>query len=919
LTDDMNNPASIQTAVPRKYGVILYLALIAAGLAGNYFKYPIFLNIDFLFGSIFAMLALQFFGLIRGVAAAALIAVVTYFLWRHPYAIIILTAEVAIVGWLTRNSKIGLVLADALYWLVVGMPLVAVFYHGAMDVSVANTTIVMSKQAVNGIANAMLARLIFTGFALRSRSELVAYRDLIYNLLTFFALCPALVLLAVASRADFTQTDHSIRADLYQNSRAMSDRLVVWVRNRSVSIIKLAEAAASLTPQQMQPRLEQALSADINFLRVGLLDKAATTTAYAPMIDELGKSNIGRSFADRPFIPRLKQTLKPILSEVVMGRIGAPKPIVTLLAPVVVEGEFRGYITGILSLDQIRDFLGKSTEADTMRYSLVDKNGNVILSNSQEHRMMEPFVRGNGSLNRLDERISQWVPQLPHNTPVSERWKSSFYVAQSPVGDLAEWTLILEQPVAPFQKILHERYTDALFLLLLMLFIALALAELLSRRVAATTEQLSELTQGLPSRLEQAAPIEWPGTGLLEPRRLIGSFQEMAQQLAEQFRANRELNATLEQRVEERTHALQRSESRFRSMADGAPVLLWIAGLDKQCNYFNQVWLRFTGRTMEEETGNGWAEGVHPEDLDACLATYTSSFDARRQFSMEYRLRRFDGKYRWLLDNGVPLIDDRGAFLGFIGSCIDISEQKENMEELKRSNADLEQFAYAASHDMRQPLRMITSYLQLLAVDLAPLLNEDTRKKFAFATEGAQRMDQMLTALLDYSRVGRQTESLAAIDSRDLVEQALQILQPSVTEAGAGIRIEGDWPQIVAGRDEMLRLFQNLIDNALKYRLEGRKPEVVVAAVTRGAEWRFSVSDNGVGLLPGQEERLFKVFERLQPRSRYPGTGIGLALCRKIVERHGGRIWVESAGENQGCTFIFTLPATHQIQPQGMP
>ena len=179
----------------------LLLALIALGLAGNYFRYTLFLNIDFLFGSIFAMLALQFFGLVRGVGAAALIAVGTYFIWGHPYAVIIMTIEMAAVAWLTIRHRIGLVLADALYWLCVGMPLVYIFYHGVMDVPLGNTTIIMAKQAVNGIANALLARLIFTGIVLGTRSSLIAYRDTIYNLLAFFALFPALVLLVGPSGA----------------------------------------------------------------------------------------------------------------------------------------------------------------------------------------------------------------------------------------------------------------------------------------------------------------------------------------------------------------------------------------------------------------------------------------------------------------------------------------------------------------------------------------------------------------------------------------------------------------------------------------------------------------------------------------------------------------------------------------------
>jgi signal transduction histidine kinase len=211
---------------------------------------------------------------------------------------------------------------------------------------------------------------------------------------------------------------------------------------------------------------------------------------------------------------------------------------------------------------------------------------------------------------------------------------------------------------------------------------------------------------------------------------------------------------------------------------------------------------------------------------------------------------------------------------------------------------------------MRQPLRMVISYLQLLAMELEPLLNDETRQNFHYATEGAQRMDQMLSALLDYSRLGHQRELMTALDSRALLEEVLKILRPAIAESGAKILVEGDWPQIQGNHHEILRLLQNLIDNALKYRLEGRPVEVTISAQSGNGEWRCSVRDNGTGLLPGQEARLFKVFERLQPRSRYPGTGIGLALCRKIVEHHGGRIWVESPGENQGCSFTFTLPET---------
>ena len=256
----MSASPSTNSAIASGYRPLLFLALIAAGLAGNYCNLPLFPGIDVLFGSIFAMLALQFFGPGRGILAAAIIAGYTYILWNHPYAIIIMTAEAAVVGWLMIRRKLEMVLADLLFWLVIGMPLTYLFYHVVMHVPSSNTYIIMTKQAMNGIANALVARLIFTGYALRSRSSLTSYREIVYNLLAFFVLCPALIMLAVGSRTDFAETDRQIRTSLTQDSGLVALRLENWVMNRKSAISNLADMAASGSPQQMHPFLEQPLA-----------------------------------------------------------------------------------------------------------------------------------------------------------------------------------------------------------------------------------------------------------------------------------------------------------------------------------------------------------------------------------------------------------------------------------------------------------------------------------------------------------------------------------------------------------------------------------------------------------------------------------------------------------------------------------
>lgn len=297
-----------------------------------------------------------------------------------------------------------------------------------------------------------------------------------------------------------------------------------------------------------------------------------------------------------------------------------------------------------------------------------------------------------------------------------------------------------------------------------------------------------------------------------------------------------------------------------------------------------------------------------PKSWDKLNEAVRSTRETGIPYELELEMIKTGDSKGWMLARGEAMRDASGAIIGLRGVALDITERKLVMQELKRSNAELEQFSYAISHDMRQPLRMISSYLQLLEKRLAGQLDGDKREFFDFAIDGAQRLDKMLLALLEYSRVGRKGEPPEWVESRALLDEALRFLQPAIAEAQAEVKIIGDWPRVFVSRDEMMRLIQNLIGNAVKYRVAGRKPEITVRSETIDKEWRLSVADNGVGILPSQIHRLFQVFQRLQTQAAYEGTGIGLALCRKIAEHHGGRIEAESAGEGQGSRFYVHLP-----------
>lgn len=368
--------------------------------------------------------------------------------------------------------------------------------------------------------------------------------------------------------------------------------------------------------------------------------------------------------------------------------------------------------------------------------------------------------------------------------------------------------------------------------------------------------------------------------------------------------------------VSERTQmekSLRDNEQLLQSVMDILPVGLWI--LDGKGNIIRanpsakKIWegAHYVGLEGYSQYKAWWLDTrqpLAPEEWGGAKAITRGETSLDEELEIEC----FDGSHKIIANSALPLFDEYRQVKGAIVVNRDITENKRAEQELQRSNADLEQFAYAVSHDMRQPLRMVKSYLDLLERSLAARLDEQERQFFDFALDGARRMDEMILALLDFSRVGRKTEAMKLIDTGKSLDEALSFLAPEISATKASIDIEGEWPELVGSRDEMTRLMQNLVGNALKYHEPDCPPQVCIRAKVKEDCFQVSVIDDGIGIDPGQQERLFKVFSRLQARSRYEGTGVGLALCRKIVEHHGGKIWVESEGEGTGSAFIFSIP-----------
>jgi PAS domain S-box-containing protein len=363
--------------------------------------------------------------------------------------------------------------------------------------------------------------------------------------------------------------------------------------------------------------------------------------------------------------------------------------------------------------------------------------------------------------------------------------------------------------------------------------------------------------------------------------------------------------------------ALRESEERFRQTFELAGSGMAHVGLDGRFARVNRRLCEILGYRAEELIGKSVKEISHPEDrnlTDAARDRVRAGALEVADFEKRYVHR--DGHTVWV-DLTVALARDaQGAPLYEIAVFDDITERKHAEaalhaahEELKRSNAELEQFAYVASHDLQEPLRMVSSYTQLIQRRYGDKLDGDAKEFMHYVVDGAARMKQLIEDLLAYSRVGTKGKEFRDIELEAALKRAVTNLRAAIEEAGAAVTWD-PLPRVRGDDGQLAQLFQNLIGNALKFRGAG-VPRVHVSAAEQEQEWEISVRDNGIGIEPQYFERIFMVFQRLHTKGEYPGTGIGLAICKKVVERHGGAIWVTSQ-PGAGSEFHFTLPKKNQ-------
>jgi PAS domain S-box-containing protein len=358
-------------------------------------------------------------------------------------------------------------------------------------------------------------------------------------------------------------------------------------------------------------------------------------------------------------------------------------------------------------------------------------------------------------------------------------------------------------------------------------------------------------------------------------------------------------------------------DARFCEVMDAAPVMIWVSGTDKGCVWFNRPWLTFTGRSLAQEMGNGWSEGVHRDDLERCIEVYTSRFDARKDFRMQYRLRRHDGTHRWIDDTGMPRIARNGAFLGYIGSCIDIHEHREMQSELRRhllENAELNRQADAAmmagaiAHEINQPLAAIISNgsAGLRWLDRESPNTERAKATLNNIVQAGKRAAEILDSLWAISK--KENRIHAPLSLNELIREVLSLVETDLQSHHIAVRttLDETIPDVLADRVQLQQVLLNLINNAVEAMTSVDPNSRFLNLKTELDESQnivVTVQDSGPGIDPQNIKRIFDRFFTTKAQ----GMGMGLAICRSIIEAHNGRLWAE-AGVHQGSRFRISLP-----------
>jgi len=864
---------------------LIPILLIVAGYLGNYFSLPLFFGVDFLFGSIFVLIAVSFYGSLWGTTAAFIASSYTYILWEHPYAIIIFTLEALFISLLQRRKSQNLLILDAIYWLCIGIPLVGVLYAGILHTPATSIGLIALKQPLNGLFNALVASLLVAHLPLRnfstSRSARpkLSFQLTLFNLLVSFILFPALALTIFNGRQAFHRIDTEMRTELRTTSSALVANFYLWYQQP----LQAAEHLSQMFSQSLKiasPTLLQAIDLGKqsfpNFYQLYILDAAGQIVGFQAAESSLEEPTSHLSANELTVLEQVKTSFQPVLFSNNLQDTFSPS-LIGLVVPVMEEGQLYGFVYGLLETDSIVQFLDANIQIKGLQAILMDAESLIIASNYSDWVAREKFnPRQSGEIHPLDEDSFQWLP-FESGMPVMLRWRRSFYIQERPIERGVPWTLVVRLPTAAYFDYLQAVYIKNLVAMFLITWVALLMSALVSRQLVAPLLQLAQVTTDLPQKLFERTAVVWPQSPVGELNSLVRNFQSMATALKQRFQEIERAKQFLEEQVNKRTQELSSTnqelsveisqrqrveailrerEERYELAVSGTNDGIWDWDLRTNAVYYSPVWMKILGyrEKLLLPTPLSWLDNIHPDDLDGVLNDINDHLEGKTvHYENIHRLKHCDGQYLWVVSKGKCSRDSEGKAYRIVGTIANITERKEFEDQLKAAKEEAEaanraksEFLATMSHEIRTPMNAVIGMTGLL---LDTPLDSQQREFVEIVRNSGDALLAIINDILDFSKIeaGKLELEEYPFDLRVCIEESLDLMAPKATEKGIELSYwmadrTPEW--IVRDVGRLRQILVNLLSNAVKFtdsgevvvRLEGHRLDPALIGESGGGE-----------------------------------------------------------------------------------
>ncbi|MEA5509069.1 ATP-binding protein [Crocosphaera sp. UHCC 0190] len=947
-----------------------FACLLAAAFLGNYYSFSLFFDIKFIFGSIAVLIVIYYYGIFGGTLAALISGGVTFYLWGHPYAMVVIILEALFIALLSRRYN-NFVLLDGIFWVGIGMPLVGLFYGLLLPTTVSATWVILLKQGLNGIVNALVAQLMITYIPLdriigkRKLIRQLSFQQTIFDLLLAFILFPSLIITVIQGNQILKSIESEINIEIQTVINPITNNVERWYQSNLNALQSLAQYASTSANQNNLALIQNSFSELDEIYQTN--EQGIITNAY-PNREKIGRSLFSLNILDQGQWNQIKKQQKPWLYELHKNQYSDLHDL-TIQVPIIEaeQNRFSGIIHGHLTLKELQKSIEIKLEKIVIETILVDQNNAIITNSPDNFKTGEIFNwQAGGEIHKIQNDLMQWLPIKP-GKPLMSRWQESYYIKEIDLKNNLPWKLIIRVPSQPYVLQLQALYIKNLAIMLIVSLIGLSLAYGISRALTSPLLTLAQTTSNLPKKIliqsedDDFLEIQdenYIKTRISELTLIADNFQVITKVLRQQFYEIKAAKETLEIKVEERTKELQKlnenlalkivekqlieeelreNERRYDLAVSGTNDGIWDWDLRNNTVYYSPVWMKILGHENQPLAHllSTWSDQVHPDDLDRTYQNISNHLEGQTEvYENIHRLRHKDGQYLWIEAKGKCLRDQQGMPYRLVGTITNITEKKQAEEELKAAKETAEianqaksEFLANMSHEIRTPMNAILGFCDLLM----GIITEPRPRSYldSIASSGKVLL-ALINDILDLSKIeaGKLKINNEPIDLRGLITEIQQIFSETAAQKNLNfyVSIDSQVPDVIIFDEVRLRqILCNVVGNALKFTEKGYV-KIEVTGESLGSDQttnpnyfllKIAIEDTGIGIASEQQELVFDVFTQSEGQStrKYGGTGLGLTITRRLTKILGGRIELKSElGKGSIFTLIFPQVSLGEIR-----